>query len=162
MDRHHHHHHHHHRHPAPSDSGEMPFFDLESERLDFVEHYILDASSDDTDSSVFDCNLDESFRQIKEDLERLHGSTPKKPASHRRMACGESSSVVDDNEYAEIIDINEMFDVMKDRVRNFRAKETETLRKYILELNSTIDCVTNSEGKTYAPVQILIGTYELF
>jgi len=143
-------------------------FDLDSVRLDF-EHYTFDtASSSDTDSSsVFDCSLDESFRRIKDDLERLHSSTsvPTKKGGYRhRMARDDDDdkpstpSVVDGDEYPEI-DINRRFDVMKDRVRNFRAKETETLRKYIEELNSAIACVvTNSEGKTCAPFFVLFLT----
>lgn len=127
----------------PVSDSEIPFFDLESEQLDF-EHYILDTSSD-TESSIYDCSLDESFRQIKSDLELLHNSTPRK-STHRMIGGVEPSLVVDGDETSKF-DINERFDVMKNRVRNFRAKETETLRKYIIELNSTIDLVTNSEGK---------------
>lgn len=121
---------------------EMPLFDLESQRLEF------DTSSDETDSSsVFDCTLDESFQKIKNDLERLHRSTPKKsfyriPAA----ACPDESSAVIDDEFPEI-DIDQRFDVMKDRVRNYRSKETETLRKCIIELNNTIACVVDNEGK---------------
>lgn len=128
----------------PVSDSEIPFFDLESEQLDF-EHYILDTSSD-TESSIYDCSLDESFKQIKNDLELLHNSTPRKSTS-RMVGGAEPSSVVDVDELPKF-DINERFDVMKNRVRNFRAKETETLRKYIIDLNSTIDLVTNSEGKT--------------
>lgn len=137
----------------PVSDSEIPFFDLESEQLDF-EHYILDTSSD-TESSIYDCSLDESFKQIKSDLELLHNSTPRK-STHRMVGGAEPSSIVDGDEFPKF-DINERFDVMKNRVRNFRAKETETLRKYIIDLNSTIDLVTNSEGKTCVHAQNKIG-----
>jgi len=122
---------------------EMPLFDLESERLEF------DTSLDETDSSsVFDCTLDESFQQIKNDLERLHRSTPKKTSFYRipTAACPDESSAVVDDEFPDI-DIDQRFDVMKDRVRNYRSKETETLRRCIIELNNTIACVIDNEGK---------------
>lgn len=140
-----------------SDS-EMPFFDLELEQLDF-DHYILNTSSD-TDGSIYDCSLDDSFQQIKSDLELLHNVTPRKNPTCR-LACGTEPppSVVDDD-YPEI-GINERFDIMKDRVRNFRTKETETLRKYIIELNSTIDLVTNSEGNPCVQV-ILWGKNNIY
>lgn len=121
---------------------ETPLFDLESQRLEF------NTSADETDSSsVFDCSLDESFQQIKNDLERLHRSTPKKTNFYRTAAaCLDESSAVVDDDFPEI-DINQRFDVMKDRVRNYRSKETETLRRCIIELNNTIACVTENEGK---------------
>jgi len=121
---------------------EMPTFDLESQRLEF------DTSSEETDSSsVFDCSLDESFQQIKNDLERLHLSTPKNTSSYRTpTTCPNESSTVVDDDFPEI-DIDQRFDVMKDRVRNYRSKETETLRRCIIELNNTITCVIDNEGK---------------
>ncbi|CAI6360078.1 unnamed protein product [Macrosiphum euphorbiae] len=119
---------------------EMPLFDLESQRLEF------DTSSETDSSSVFDCNLDESFQQIKNDLERLHRSTPKKTSFYRTpTACPDESSTVVDDEFPEI-DIDQRFDVMKDRVRNYRSKETETLRRCIIEINNTIACVIDNEG----------------
>lgn len=125
---------------AISDS-EMPFFDLESQQLDF-DNYVFNTSSD-TDTSILDCSLDESFQQIKNDLEQLHNSTPKR--KNYQTACDEPSVIVDDE--SPEIDINERFDIMKDLVQNYRAKETETLRQYIIEINHTIARVTNSEGK---------------
>lgn len=116
---------------------EMPLFDLESQQLDF-ENYILDTSSD-ADSSIFDCSLDESFQQIKNDLEQLNIASPKK--INYKTACTEASVI---DEFPEI-SIDERFDVMKDRIRNFRANETETLREYIIQMNTL---VIDSEGKT--------------
>lgn len=129
---------------------ETPLFDLESQRLEF------DTSSETDSSSVFDCSLDESFQQIKNDLERLHRSTPKKTSIYRTpTACPDESSSVVDDEFPEI-DISQRFDVMKDRVRNYRSKETETLRKYIIELNNTIACVIDNEGKN-----VCVGTKKI-
>jgi len=129
---------------------ETPLFDLESQRLEF------DTSSETDSSSVFDCSLDESFQQIKNDLERLHRSTPKKTSIYRTpTVCPDESSAVVDDEFPEI-DISQRFDVMKDRVRNYRSKETETLRKYIIELNNTIACVIDNEGKN-----VCVGTKQL-
>lgn len=125
----------------PTSDSEMPFFDLESQRLDF-DNYVFNTSSD-TDTSILDCSLDESFQQIKNDLELLHNSTPKK--KNHQTACDEPSVVIDDE--SPEIDINERFDIMKELVQNYRAKETETLRQYIIELNNTIAHVTNSKGK---------------
>lgn len=125
----------------PMSDSEMPFFDLESQRLDF-DNYVFNTSSD-TDTSILDCSLDESFQQIKNDLEQLHNSTPKR--KNHQTTCDEPSVVIDDE--SPEIDINERFDIMKDLVQNYRAKETETLRQYIIELNNTIARVTNSEGK---------------
>lgn len=123
-----------------SDS-EMPLFDLESQQLDF-DNYILDTSSD-ADSSIFDCSLDESFQQIKNDLEQLNVASPKK--INYKTACTEASVLDDD--FPEI-SIDERFDVMKDRIRNYqrncRANETEMLREYIIQMNTL---VIDSEGK---------------
>lgn len=133
----------------PLSDSEMSVFDLESQRLDF-DHYIY--TSSDSDSSIYNCSLDESFQQIKNDLERLHYASPKKPNYHPTAACGEPSVIVDDDEFPEI-DINERFDVMKNRVRDYRVKETETLRQYIIELNNTLTRITNDEGKTCVKVK---------
>lgn len=129
----------------PMSDSEMPLFDLESQQLDF-DNYTLNTSSD-TDSSVFDCSLDESFQQIKNDLEQLNIASPKK--INCQTACIEPSVV--DDEFPEI-SILERFDVMKDRIRNYRANETKTLREYIIELN-TLACVIDSEGKTCVKTQ---------
>jgi len=129
---------------------EMPLLDLESQRLEF------DSRSETDSSSVFDCSLDESFQQIKNDLERLHRSTPKKASFYRTpTACPEESSAVVDDEFPEI-DIDQRFDVMKDRVRNYRFKETETLRRCIIEINKTIASVIDNEGKN-----VCVGTKEI-
>lgn len=126
----------------PVSDSEMTYFDLESEQLDF-DHYIFNISSDN-ESSIYDCSLDESFQQIKNDLEQLNIASPNK--INFRM--GRSEPPVVDDDIPEI-DINERFDVMKNRVRNYRAKETETLRQYIIELNNTLARVTDdNEGKT--------------
>lgn len=131
-----------------SDS-EMSVFDLESQRLG-SDLYVIDTSSD-TDSSIYNCSLDESFQQIKDDLEQLHYASPRKPCSFRPAAtahcCGEPSSVAVNDDELLSIDINKRFDVMKNRVRSYRSKETETLRQYIIELNNTLTRITNDEGK---------------
>lgn len=131
-----------------SDS-ETSIFDLESQLLDF-DHSIFGSSSD-TDTSIYDCSLDESFQQIKKNLEQLHCASSKKSSRHRMTmapnACsGESPVAVVDDEFPEI-DIDERFDIMKNRVRNYQDQETETLRQYIIELNNTLARVTNNEGK---------------
>lgn len=125
-----------------SDS-EMPIFDLESQRLDF-DSYIFSTSSD-TDSSIYDCSLDESFQQIKSDLEKLHTSSPIKPGFRRKKVSSEPTVVDDD---LPEFDINQRFDVMKDRIKNYRDRETETLRHYIIELNRSIDHMNVRKGKT--------------
>lgn len=136
----------------PDDGGtsdfETPSFDLESQWLDF-ENYEFNTTAEDTDSSVFDCSLDESFQQIKNDLKRLHRSTPKKTSFyHAPVAASldEPPAVVVDDEFPEI-DIDQRFDVMKDRLSNYRAQETERLRRCIIQLNNTISSVTDNEGK---------------
>lgn len=127
----------------PMSDSEMTYFDLESEQLD-LDHYMFSTSSDN-ESSIYDCSLDESFRQIKSDLEQLQIASPKK--TNYRMPRDDEPSIIIDDDFPEI-DINERFDVMKDRVRNYRAKETETLRQYIIELNNTLARVSDNEGKT--------------
>lgn len=122
--------------------SDSQFFDLETQQLE-ADHYIFNTSSE-TDSSVFDCSLDESFQQIKNDLELLQVSSPSK------MVCdsgGGGDGVFSNDEFPDI-DINERFEIMIDRVRNYRSQETETLRKCIIELDNTVACITNNEGKT--------------
>jgi len=126
----------------PVSDSEVSVEDLELQQFDF-DHYILNTSSD-TDSSINDRNLDESFQQIKHDLEQLQSASPRK-TNYRTVVCDEPSVVVED-EFKEI-NINDRFDVMKDRIRKYRSKETETLRQYIIELNNTLARVTNNEGK---------------
>lgn len=156
---------------APGDNGgesvddclprhsDLQYFDLESERLDF-EHYTMfnTTSCSDTDSSVYDCSLDESVRQIKTDLDMLN--SPRKTAAVDCLTttsyCGKQSpgaaTAVDaaadlvEDDFPDF-DIDDRFDVMKDRVRNYRAKETEKIRRYIIDLNETLARVTDIEGK---------------
>lgn len=129
----------------PVSDSEMTYFDLESEQLDF-DHYIINISSDN-ESSIYDCNLDESFKQIKNDLEQLHIISQNKTIYQRGR---NESSIVDDD--IPDIDINARFNVMKDRIRNYRSKNTETeteaLRKCITEINNMLARVTDNEGKT--------------
>lgn len=129
----------------PVSDSEMTYFDLESEQLDF-EHYIINISSDN-ESSIYDCNLDESFKQIKNDLEQLHIISQNKMIYQRGR---NESSIVDDD--IPDIDINARFNVMKDRIRNYRSKNTETeteaLRTCITEINNMLARVTDNEGKT--------------
>lgn len=125
--------------------SDSQFFDLETQQLD-ADHYIFNTSSE-TDSSVFDCSLDESFQQIKNDLELLQVSSPSKVSHQMICDSGRGDGAFSDDEFPDI-DINERFEIMIDRVRNYRSQETETLRKCIIELNNTVACITNNEGKT--------------
>lgn len=133
---------------------ELPYYDLESERLDF-DHYAVyntTTSCSDTESSVYDCSLDESFRQIKTDLDLLQSPIKTAAADCRTTIvtshCGTQPAAADqDEDDIPEFDINERFDVMKNRIRNYRHNETETLRRYIIELNETLARVTDGEGK---------------
>lgn len=138
----------------PTDS-ELPYYDLESERLDFDYNAVFNTttatSCSDTDSSVYDCCLDESFRQIKTDLDLLQ--SPKETTAVSSRCGGTQPASADDDDQDEDdfpeFSINERFDVMKNRIRNYRQRETETLRRHIIELNETLAQVTDGEGKKF-------------
>lgn len=124
-------------------ADDVVFFDLESERMDF-DLYTLSNTSD-TESSIYDCSLDESFRQIKTDLDRLHSASPIKQQLGSRTSV--QPPVVDDD--LPEIDINERFDVMKNRVRNYRDQETETIRHFIVDINRMFNRLVAKKGKKH-------------
>lgn len=125
---------------SPVPDPEMPFFDLESEQLDF-DSYLCNISSD-TESSMNDCDLDESFQQIKNDLKKLLGASSMKPSN--QSIRGEPPVI--DDEFPDV-NILERFDIMKGRLRKRKVVETEKIRQFIIELNKTSVFVNNSEGK---------------
>lgn len=133
-----------------SDS-ELPYFDLELERLDF-DHYAMfnTTSCSDAESSIYDCSLDDSFQKIKTDLELLQSPKKMVAGADCRTTTSyyekQSAAAIEEDDFPEF-DINARFDIMKNRLRNYRARETETIRHYIIQLNKTLAQITDGKGK---------------